>query len=290
MIDVYASDRVNQQDYQFVKIVRGPNGTVTEINYNTPLPISDPNLDIARGLVPGTIGVVVRGHNPAQTSVSGFVDIAEFGDLIYLTSAETMDIVSTSIADDGAPEGIGLRDLLIEGVDGTGTEISETITLNGTTSVTTVNSYLRVNFLTGLTVGLAGWNVGSIIATATISGTIQAKMDETEGLSQGSHYTVPLGKTFYIVQLELNIAKVIGGGSPTVEFKLYCRSGGVGNSWLQLFDKRLDSAVSNELEVRPPFPSSSNQASAGTDIRLVADTDLNNTEVRTRMYGILIDD
>jgi len=162
--------------------------------------------------------------------------------------------------------------------------------MNGTTNVTTVNSYLRVNSMTGLTVGATGWNVGAITATATTAATIQCEMDATEGLSQNSHYTVPLGKTLYTVKLELNAAKLSGGQLPVVEFKEYVRAGGDGACWMQVFDKKMDSAVSNELDLVLPFPSSSTQSVARSDIRMRTDTDQDNTEVRTRLSGILIDD
>lgn len=286
----FAADKIGGEDYQIVKIGVGPPGTSVEASQASPLPTRDPCLEISRGNLTGHSTVVIRGHNPSQTSASGFVDIAEFGDLTHLTSAETMDIVSASTDDDGSPVGIGLRTLLVLGVDNTGADISEVITLNGTTDVTTVNSYLRVNTLVGLTVGSAGWNVGDITCIASSAATIQSQMGATEGISQSSHYTVPLGKTLHVTKLEFNAAKLSGGQLPVVEFKVYVRSGGDGNCWIQLFDKKMDSAVSNELDLLLPFPSSATQAIARTDFRIRADTDQDNTEVRTRMYGILIDD
>lgn len=254
------------------------------------IPNNDFYLQVARGLVPGHTEVTIRGHNPTQTSASGFVDVSEFGDLTYLTSAETMEIASTSTDDDGSPVGIGVRTLRIFGVDGTGAAIQEDVTMDGTTDVTTSLSYLRVNSMQCLTVGSSGWNVGAITATATTAATVQDEMDATEGISQSSHYTVPLGKTFFIMKLELNVARESAGTAPLVEFKLLAREGGAGNSWLQLFDKRIDAADVNELDILPPFPDLGEEGIARTDIRCLADTDQNDTETRTRLYGILIDD
>ena len=115
-------------------------------------------------------------------------------------------------------------------------------------------------------------------------------MDATEGISQNSHYTVPLGKTLHVTRLEFNVAKETAGTAPDVEFKVYIRSGGAGNCWLQVFDKRIDAGSQTELDLDLPFPSSSSQAKARTDFRIRTDTDQNSTETRTRMYGILIDD
>ena len=248
---------------------------------------SDFWLEVAKGKVPGHSLTIVRGHNPSQTSASGDVDVSEFGDLTYLSSAETMDIVSASTDDDGAPTGIGAQTLRIQGVDGTGAAIAETVTLDGTTPVVTALSYLRVNLMTVLAVGSSGWNVGNITATASVAATIQDELDAMESLSQSSHFTIPLAVTGYLLQVELNTAKISGGGTPEVEFKGLVRVGGDGNAWLQLFDKKLDTAVSDELDVRLPAPTA---IAARSDIRMRADTDTNNTECRTRMYICLVDD
>lgn len=241
-------------------------------------------LEVARGNIPGYSTVLIRGHNPTQTSASGFVDIAEFGDLTYLTTAETMDITSDSTSD--TSDGVGLRTLRIDGVDNTGAAVQEIIIMNGTDDVVTANSYLRVNTLVGLTAGSSGWNVGIVTATASTAATIQAEMGPTESLSQASHYTVPLGKTFLLKQVEFNAAKASGGGSPEIEFKGYIRIGGAGAAWIQAFDKKMDTGVDDEIDIILPFPTA---LVARTDIRLRADTDTNSTEVRTRMYGVLVE-
>lgn len=242
-------------------------------------------LEIAKGNVPGASSTIIRGHNPSQTAASGDVDIAEFGDLTYLDSAETMNIVSDDANDDEGDT--GLRTLLIQGVAGDGSAVQEVITMNGITDVETVNSYLRVNSMIGLAVGSSGWNEGTINATATISATIQDEMSPMESLSQSSHFTVPLGQSLYLQRVEFNSAKIVGGGNPEVEFKGLARVGGAGNAWLQLFDKTLDTAVSDEITINVPTPTRITQR---TDIRMRSDTDTNNTESRSRMYGLLIND
>jgi hypothetical protein len=171
------------------------------------------------------------------------------------------------------------------GVDATGAAIQESVNLDGLADVLTVNSYLRVNFLVGLTAGSTGWNEGTVTATAATAATVQSQMDATESLSQGSHYTVPLGRALSITRVELNAAKLSGGGLPVIEFKAYARPGGAGAAWLQLFDKKMDTAVTDDLVV---VPSPSALIKARTDIRFRADTDQNDTEVRTRLYGILV--
>ena len=159
--------------------------------------------------------------------------------------------------------------------------------MNGTTDVTSSNSYLRVNNMVGLTVGSTNTNVGSVTATASSAATIQDEMDATEGVSQSSHYTVPLGKTFYLYQVEFNGAKTSGGNQLILELRGRARVGGAGNCFIQLFDKRVDTSIADELDVFLPLPTA---MPARTDVRLTCVTDQNNTETRSRIYGILVDD
>lgn len=241
-------------------------------------------IDVSRGKHAGISGIIIRGHNPNQTSASGFVDIAESGDLTYLTVAETMNLVSTSVADDAG--GTGLLNVLIKGIKQNGEEQQEVLQLNGTANVLTKLAYLRVNFLIALgPVGTAGWNVGNITATASSAATIQCEMDATESLSQNSHYTVPVHHSIFPLRVELNCAKQTAGTAPVVEFKVYARLGGPPNPWLQFFDKKLDAGDNNELDVEPTFAV---ELPARTDLRARADTDQNSTETRTRIYFLLI--
>ena len=70
--------------------------------------------------------------------------------------------------------------------------------MNGTTGVTTVGSYLRINGLYCLN----GNNVGTI--TAKISTTLYAQMNPGVGQTQMSLYTVPNGYTFYLTYVQAN--------------------------------------------------------------------------------------
>lgn len=240
-------------------------------------------LEVAQGNIAGHSLVIIRGHNPDIDTASE-EDVWEAGgDLSYLSSAETMEIASTD--NDDLNGDTGANTVLISGCDGTGAAISESVEMNGTTDVTTVNSYLRVNSMVVTTAGTSGWNEGNITATATTAGTVQCEMDATEGVSQNSHYCVPLATKGYLYQVEFNAAKISGGGSPEIEFKGYARPN--GGAWLQLFDKKMDTSVTDEIDVVLPFPT---QMNALTDIRMRADSDTNNTEVRTRMYILLIAD
>jgi hypothetical protein len=196
--------------------------------------INDPFLlRVAKGKVYGHILYIIRGHKTDIDSADGFEDVWEplaTPNITYLSSAETMDIVSTSLADSDSggvnPQSTGARTVRVEGTDSSGNYDFEDVTMDGTTAVTTTKTFLRVNFMTVLTCGTGGENAGNITATATTAGTIQDEMDAGEGLSQSSHHTVPADRTGYIYKVELNAAKLTGGTAPIVEFKGLLRSGG----------------------------------------------------------------
>lgn len=240
-------------------------------------------LEVAKGNIEGHEGIVIRGHNPDQSSASGFIDLGELGDRAYFTEEKKIVLVSTS--SDDANGGDGLETLLIKGVAFNGSAIEEVVTLTGTTEVETKKSYFRVNFLVGQKTGLAGWNIGTITAKGVLLVDAQIMIQPEASISRSSNYTVPLGFTLFILRSELNAAKTMGGGAPQIEFRGLARSGGVGNAWLQLFDKRMDTGVVDALEVNLPVPA---VAIERTDLRCRTSTSMNNTETRARTYGILV--
>jgi len=255
----------------------------------TPTPVnpSEFYLLVARGLIGGHSTVVLRGHNPSQSAASGFVQVSEFGDLTYLSSAETMNIASDDTDDTSA--GTGARTVFIDGLDANHVILQETVTMNGTTNVLTTGSYLRVNTMVVLTAGSSTWNEGAITATASSAATVQQKIGNTDSISKSSHYTVPAGKTFHVMKLEFNCSKNAGGTAPVVEFHAYARPGGSARAFIQFFDKKLDADVDISLDVELPFPTSNVQLIEKSDFFINVDTDQNSTETSTRMYGILID-
>lgn len=136
----------------------------------------------------------------------------------YLSSAERMNIVSTSTADDGSPGGTGARTLIIYGLDNDWKEINETITLNGTTDVLTVNSYIRVFRMIVLTAGSGAANAGVITAAAQTAGTDHANIAIGDNQTKKIQFSFPLGKVCIIRSLTIGVAK-----NENVEAKLKIR-------------------------------------------------------------------
>jgi len=146
---------------------------------------------VALGHFPGYKIVHKYGLNP-NIGAGTDEDIWDTGGVKqYFTTAATLNIDSTNGNDTAG--GTGLQTVLIRGLDGSYNEVEEIVTMNGTPNVVTVNSYLRLNDMIGLTVGSAGENVGDIRARTGGAATEQGRIESNPGLGRGrfSHYTVP---------------------------------------------------------------------------------------------------
>jgi hypothetical protein len=146
------------------------------------------------------------GHNP--TAGTSEEDIwFNGGMLTWLTTAVALDVVSTSTDDDGSPAGTGAHKVMIEGLDSSFDEISEEVTLDGTTLVTTSATFIRVNkaYVTECGTYASPWNVGDITIRATGGGAFQANIEALKGVTQKSHFTVPNGKTCLITRFAVSI-------------------------------------------------------------------------------------
>lgn len=110
-------------------------------------------------------------------------------------SASALTIVSTSTDDDSA--GTGARTVVIEGLNANYVEVTETVTLDGTTPVTTMNTFIRVFGMKVDTAGSSTFPAGNI--TAKIGATTYSQLTAGYNLSYNSNYTVPAGKTAYVL-------------------------------------------------------------------------------------------
>ena len=136
----------------------------------------------------------------------------------YPPSASTMTVSSSDVNDTSA--GTGARTVLISGLDASYNEASETITLNGQTAVTTVNTYIRMNRAIVLTAGSGGINAGNIyVGTGTVTAGVPANIYTIingNGSNQTlqAFWTVPAGYTAYIYQS--NISTGTSSNTPAI--------------------------------------------------------------------------
>lgn len=154
------------------------------------------DLQLGRGQITGHQPVQIFGYSTAVGSTAlgplweGLT--LSGGNYTYPSSAGQVVLVSSSASDTSA------LSVQIQGLDANYNLLSETIALNGTSNVTSVNSYFRINglFVTN------GTNVGTI--TAKIATVLYAQINAGVGQSQMSIYTVPSGYSFFITYLQAN--------------------------------------------------------------------------------------
>jgi len=154
------------------------------------------DLQVARSQIYGHQQVNIFGYQSAvgNTKIPVWENATVY---TYITNASTLTLVSTSASDDTVAK------VLISGLDSNFNQISESLQMNGTTGVTTLNSYYRVNSLVLTSAGTGQTtNVGTI--TLKQSSNIVAQINAGIGKSQSTVYTVPAGYSFYLDLAEVN--------------------------------------------------------------------------------------
>jgi len=154
------------------------------------------DLQVGRGQIPYHQRVELFGYsaNVGSTAAGPLWEglTLSGGSYSYPGSAGQIVLLSASGATDA-----GLI-VQVQGLDANFNLLSENATLNASGTVTTVNSYYRIN---GLYV-TNGLNAGNI--TAKIGGTLYAQINAGVGQTQMSIYTVPNGYTFYLSYVQAN--------------------------------------------------------------------------------------
>ena len=234
-------------------------------------------LAVQQGKVPGYSMVNKFGYNSSIGSLS-FETIWETGnDYPWQSSAVTVDVVSDDTNDDVV--GTGARTLRIQGLDGSYNLAEETVDMDGTTTVTTTQTFLRVFRMSVETAGTSGNNVGNISVTYTGGSDVAATISPGNGQTLMTLYTIPAGYTGYL--LSMNISS---GKDQEMDFKFIQRDNSVTNAAFQtkqFLNVRggQTSVIFNAINIIPQKSdiyvsgkgSSTSSASASFDLLLVQD-------------------
>ena len=152
------------------------------------------DLQVARGQVYGHSVLNIYGY---QTAVgTSFVPVWE-GNTSYTFPSSAIQMHLVSSVNTGA-DATSL--ITINGLDANYNQISETIKLNGTTAVTTVKSYFRINSMSVA----SGAPTGNITLKDTSDTTLYAEIAAGNGRTLMGIYTVPAGYTFYLSRIDIN--------------------------------------------------------------------------------------
>lgn len=162
----------------------------------------DFTLQVARGQIAGHRSVIVFGFNP-DVDTSECTVWPRAGLLQHPATAVQLLVSSTSTNDTSA--GTGARTVMVSGLDNNYEEISEVVTLNGQTAVTTTQSFLRINYAAVASAGSTRSAAGDIYfgagtVTAGVPATVYDIIKFNYNNTITGHYTIPAGHTAYLVQ------------------------------------------------------------------------------------------
>ena len=222
-------------------------------------------LEIASERLPELVPVNIFGFN--RTINTDYETIwNDGGTYDYPGSAVQMSAVSASASDTMA--------VLISGLDDEYNALAEIITMNGTSAVTTANSFYRINSA----VILAGSNVGDI--TISNGGTKYAFIEAGIGTTQACVYTVPAKHSLYIFRISLTSGTVHGNQYITYRNRIDNSSGRILRvaeaTWregMQTFDRQIPFRIAqkNDFQFEAKSSNSTNEASIFVEALLMKD-------------------
>jgi hypothetical protein len=196
-----------------IKSYPGSTNSATVTNNRVSTLAADFFFAIGLGEVADHDDIYVNGYNPTVGTTKEVVTPSSVAGLFpFPSSIATLSVVSTDADDDGDPAGTGARTALIEGLDDNYLEITDTITLNGTTPVNTNIQFFRVNRVEVITSGTSQSNEGIIDVKngADILARINFTAGQGEGRAQTGVYTVPAGHEFLLCRV---FGSTVGGNN-----------------------------------------------------------------------------
>lgn len=114
----------------------------------------------------------------------------------YISTAAAAVVVSSDAADDAS--GTGAQKIKIEGLDANYAPQTVEVTMDGTTNVTTTETWIAINRMYVTEAGSGEVNAGNI--TATVGGTTRSQITADRGQTLQAVYTVPAGYTAYVTE------------------------------------------------------------------------------------------
>lgn len=229
-------------------------------------------LAVAKGDFTGYSNVSKFGYNHSVSQIA-YESIWEGSNAYpWMSSADYLQVLSSSANDTSA--GTGARTVEIEGLDSNWDVQTETVSMNGTTVVTTTNQFLRIFRAIVVTGGTSLRNEGDITirdqSTSTTRALITNGPTSSFGQTLMAVYTIPAGKTGYVVNINFSSAK-----DQEQEYRLMARDNTVANAAWNVkefmtgrggfsdFVKRAINKYTEKTDLDLQVISSSNSAAAG---------------------------
>lgn len=229
-------------------------------------------LQVARGLIGNHTATSIFGYQVAVGTGTPLPVWEVASAYTYPVAATTMLLYSSSASDTNV-------NITIIGLSANYTAISERLTLtNGTTGVTTANSYLRINSMI-INDGAFSSPVGNITLGNAGKTIVYARILAGINRTQASIYTVPAGFTFYLYRISV-FTNEAGSGLNYANYQVYTKNNVTGQSFVVLQAPIL--GVYNLLRAFP-FPYTEK-----TDIQWQVSSGTGTTPVGVNVEGVLI--
>jgi len=212
--------------------------------------------------------------------------IASFGGTYTPPTTPTTLIITSSSGNDTslAGGGTGARSIQITGIDENRNTKTQTILLEGTSSIVTTTTWLGINRVEVVSSGSGQVNEGNIVILATLGGTALAQIPAGVGVTQQGIFHVPANHTFVASWLVINASRATGqGSSPLVTVRGYVFNPSTNTKYL-VVRKNLDTSVAINVELTPSEPFI---VPEGSVLYFTATTDKNDTVVDIRFSGKL---
>jgi hypothetical protein len=203
-------------DRLMIKITDGAGNTRTY----TLAPATDYFVEVQRGNITGETMVHKSGRNSAVPNGSfEFVNLLGFT-AWPLSAATTVRIKAGGDAADDSG-GNGAREVTVQGIDSNFAELNEAITTNGVNASTaTTASFWRIYSAWVSSAGVYGAaNTAAVTIENSGGGTDLLQIGVEEGQSQFAGWTVPTGKTAYLMSVH-----VIVDGNKAADVRMFTRA------------------------------------------------------------------
>lgn len=289
---VFTNDSGTNQTYLRLQVMAGdfgelnaPSDSIVAQDFDaTVMRPTDFHTEVALGRRQGVTTWNKFGYNTDIDTASGDEILASWGGTFqFITTGETITIVSSSTAD--ADGDTGVNSIVVYGVDENWDAVTEVFLMNGTTNVVSTSSWIGINRVAVFLSGTGRTNAGTISVTASSSGYTLAQMPVGTGVTQQCVFYVARNHQYLAEWLHFTALK-IGGGNPSLEFKGQVYSS-VNNTIQEIYRGELDTNDSTNLDVNTPIPF---PVSESAILYFTGSTTANNTSVTCRFSGELFRD
>ena len=246
------------------------------------------NLQVSRGKIAGMSTVEKFGRNADVDTGTDPEDVWTAGGIWAApTQARAHTVASSSTLDTATGSELGARTVEVFGLtDWDSAETSETITMNGTSDVTTTKSYVIIHRMIQRTGGAI--NVGTISATAVTDATVTAEISIGAGQTQMAIYGLPSTHEFYITNWYMTMDRSTGAAA-SVDFDLLVKEN-ADDADANFIVKNSHGLISTGgTHVNHIFPTLFKVAGPAIIKSHVGNVSASNTDVNSGFDGYLID-